>query len=205
MTDVVSAERKGININCTIVWKRGPREGRKEKVMEKERREMAQTSCPDASIVRPRLFHFRLGTIENSSETPILRCKWPSTLPALFLQLKKFVQRINNGRRTTVSKCRVYLATNKASTRRYSQERCLSFLLLPFSSLYLLALSRFRLPVRTAGNFKWFRDALWKERAAHSQRDKSSPPLSTGFGASRRFLPVSSSAHFSFSRFRRFI
>lgn len=68
------------------------------------------------------LSHFRPGTIENSSETPILRVgEWPSWLHRRWLlQLKKFVQRINNGRRTTVSKCRVYLATNKASTRRYS-------------------------------------------------------------------------------------
>lgn len=53
------------------------------------------------------------------------------------MQLKKFVQRINNGRRTTVSKCRVYLATNKASTRRYPwpQEICLSLFLPPSLSL----------------------------------------------------------------------
>jgi len=110
--------------------------------------------------------------------------------PILFLQLKKFVQRINNGRRTTVSKCWVYLATNKASTRWYSRswETRPSFFL--FSSSPLLSLSLFlslflccpafissRYPFATdtnSSNFKWFRDTLWKERAARLQRDKSS-------------------------------
>jgi len=53
----------------------------------------------------------------------------------------------------------------------------------PSVSLFLslsLSLSPFvssRFPLATctnSSNFKWFHDTLWKERAAHSQRDKSS-------------------------------
>ncbi|XP_014469575.1 PREDICTED: uncharacterized protein LOC106741778 [Dinoponera quadriceps] len=79
-------EYKGININCTI----------------EEGGATAPTSCPNAPIVRPRLFHFRLYDREffGDSNSPPL-ASGPLALPALFVQLKKFVQRINNSRRTT--------------------------------------------------------------------------------------------------------
>lgn len=108
----------------------------------------------------------------------------PLTLPALFLQLKKFVQRINNSRRTTVSKCRVYLATNKASTRRYSRprERYLSsplflfpFLLLSFflftGSWYLR--SPLSLLARVAATLNDFA-THYEKNVPHIRRDKSS-------------------------------
>lgn len=150
MTDI-SPKWKGININlhnCSEKRARGCRgEGEGERA-ERERCERFKLCVP----MRRQSHGFSTPAFdsENSSEIPIFRRKWPSTLS---VQLKKFVQRINNGRRTTVSKCRVYLATNKASTRRYPrpQEICLSlsfflrlYLYLSLSlslSFYLFALS----------------------------------------------------------------
>lgn len=114
MTDVFPG-RKGININCTIVWNDG-------RVSRATGRRTVQTSCPNASMVRSTAFPLSTEydrEFFGDSNSPLRVAVYVA--PTLFLQLKKFVQRINNGRRTMVSKCWVYLATNKASTRRYSR------------------------------------------------------------------------------------
>lgn len=179
MTDVFPG-RKGININCTIVRN-------DERVSRAAGRRTVQTSCPNAPIVRSTAFLLSTGYDREffaDSNSPLRVALYVA--PTLFLQLKKFVQRINNGRRTTVSKCWVYLATNKASTWRYSRswETRPSFSLFPLSlaSIFLrypgFVYSPSPLATCTnSSNFKWFRDTLWKERAAHSQRDKSSSSL----------------------------
>lgn len=114
MTDVFPG-RKGININCTIVRN-------DERASRAAGRRTVQTSCPNAPIVRSTAFLLSTGYDREffaDSNSPSRVALYVA--PTLFLQLKKFVQRINNGRRTTVSKCWVYLATNKASTWRYSR------------------------------------------------------------------------------------
>ena len=182
MTDVFP-KRKGININRTIVWNDG-------RVSRATGKRMVQTSCPNASIVRSTVFPLstRYDREFFGDSNSLLQVAVYVAL-TLFLQLKKFVQRINNGRRTTVSKCWVYLGTNKASTRRYSRSwETRPFSLFPLLSPLFLSFSLFlslcrpgfvssRFPLATctnSSNFKWFHDTLWKERAAHSQRDKSS-------------------------------
>ena len=137
MTDVFP-ERKGININRTIVWNDG-------RVSRATGKRMVQTSCPNASIVRSTVFPLstRYDREFFGDSNSLLQVAVYVAL-TLFLQLKKFVQRINNGRRTTVSKCWVYLGTNKASTRRYSRSwETRPFSLFPLLSPLFLSFSLF--------------------------------------------------------------
>ncbi|XP_011051211.1 PREDICTED: uncharacterized protein LOC105144175 isoform X2 [Acromyrmex echinatior] len=88
-------QRKGININRTIVWNDG-------RVSRATGKRTVQTSCPNASIVRSTVFPLSTRyDREFFGDSNSLLQVAVYVAPALFLQLKKFVQRINNGRRTT--------------------------------------------------------------------------------------------------------